>query len=76
MKAYFDPPNYARGLQQISYDNDQYRATIRNACGDVVLVSTRLETMSGAIKDSNYLGHYFACSEAAHIQRHREGAYA
>lgn len=48
----------ARGLQQVSYDNDQYRPTVK-LNGETVLVGVDVETMKGAIRQSFYLLMYY-----------------
>jgi hypothetical protein len=56
-----------KGLHQVSYDNDQYRAVVKDpVTKEPVLVSIHLLTMRGAIRDSSALGHYF--SHASYIQ--------
>jgi hypothetical protein len=48
-----------RGLQQVSYENDQYRSTVKNVDREPVLVSVNVLTMRGAIRESNDLAlHY------------------
>lgn len=49
-----------RGLQQVSYSRDQYRATIKDGDSrEVVFVSTKVQPMREAIRETDALAKHW-----------------
>jgi len=48
-----------RGLQQVSYDNDQYRAVVKNEVREPIFISTKVQSMHEAIRETDALAKHW-----------------
>lgn len=48
-----------RGLQQVSYANDLYRAVVKDDDRQVVFVSTKIQSMGEAMREADALAKHW-----------------
>jgi hypothetical protein len=48
-----------RGLQQVSYSRNQYRAVVKNEAREPVFVSTKIQPMREAIRETDALAKHW-----------------